>query len=365
MSSLKFPTRRLELDTSFDSSFRVPIGRATRLPKGPLGDHSNTDHLNSSRVERVNNLFFDERTVSRTHAYLSIDCQHSGVKLSFPSIVLEDNGSQHGVVWEGKRIPKNAKIRIRENDCVGLVDVANRNQEFNTFDFAVDSDTVFFTPHPSWKDASVKSCKILLQFKGFTTGVDDNEGTSMYLDVIQLDPKEDRQLQLDNLFDEEDTTLNLDGPSESYDSEESPIPVSNKPNDNFSNFEPQGDLFDIGEDESIVGSEVDVDEIEDENSDEDQIPQRVNVLKRKMAQEFDSEDSDSNSEMDSESEPETLTSQESSFLPQAKKQKVENNDQVQSSLKSHVVAGLSGVAVGAALTFATLASLGGTFAENT
>jgi len=207
MALIKYPKRIIELDSS-KKSLQIPIGRSARLPPA-LADNKgqknsgNRAIVSATRIEADNNLYFNERTVSKTHAYLKVDFEHKDLE-GKPSLVIEDNGSQHGLVWEGKRIPQFTKIRVRKNQPIGLVDLMNKNHAeypYHDEDFEIDlnqddesdelslnsvldPDTIFFKPHHSWKSASVEACKLQLEFN-----VKEQNDGRVYLEVKQSDPK--------------------------------------------------------------------------------------------------------------------------------------------------------------------------------
>ncbi|CAM9020802.1 unnamed protein product [Wickerhamomyces anomalus] len=371
MPSSDISHRVIELDPSLSSSFTIQIGRAARTPNQLSG----TDKVHKlSRVADKGNLYFNERTISKSHASVKIEFSKAGV----PSIVLEDQGSQHGVVWGNKRIPTNTKIRIKENDYVGLVDILNKNQFHSDSCFTADPDTVYFTPDSSWKDASVKSCKILLKFK--TNIISHKSGTTTTtLDVEQMDPKAFEALRIDESTDyASNVKLPSDGSLECSESEEvvelDAVPEldslvceatveNHKLIDDYNEDDEDVDLFDVDtkqDTELISGSEEDHDENEDDCVNDLGV---INQGKRKLNDTsfLLSEpgfESDSNSGFDDEDIDEIL------LQPIRKKQKsTPVTSDYTSSVRSHVAAGFTGLAVGAVMTFATLAALGERFAE--
>lgn len=351
--------RRVQLGTAGSPAVSIVIGRSSRAVAAAHSRAVNaTDKL--LRVEQEGNLLFDERTISKTHAYVHVDFDQVD-KDGIPSVVLEDYGSQHGIVWGQKRIPQNAKIRIRQNDIAGFVDVLNKNQSDQN-SFHVDSDTVFFTPDKSWKDGSLNLCKVLLQFSvSFNY---NSEGEQVFwLEVQQLDPKTLKDSVIDCVVGD-DVEIEESEPFEIEESVE--IITDEVPEEAFSE-----DIFSVNEDE-ISGLEAG-DDIDDDDGlvknytiqesieyhdhpvedvvasslvDEINEDQTINSLKRKYQEDDEVEES------------ETVVSQIDT--PSIKRQKVGTSC---INVKSHIMAGVTGMTVGAFVTFAYLASLGEKFME--
>ena len=96
----------------------ITIGRASRCAYNPNKPSS------VNREAAMSNAYFNERTLSADHAKL--------MRLeSSKKFVLWDSGSQHGVVFKGKLLPKGVKVLINSGDVVGLV-FDSKKKEFKS-----------------------------------------------------------------------------------------------------------------------------------------------------------------------------------------------------------------------------------------
>lgn len=155
--SEQWPTRLIKVQ----QSDVITIGRASRPSNG------NEVHT-AVRQATINNAYFNERTLSADHAKI--------LRLeSSNKFVLWDSGSQHGVVFKGKLLPKGVRVAINSNDTIGLVyDTKNKALRSKTAELEQDKQKVNLgqindvsnsCDLPSdWINADLNNTKVWLKF---------------------------------------------------------------------------------------------------------------------------------------------------------------------------------------------------------